>query len=98
MSLYIELQENNNTVAVSNRVPISTPPTGNNNGNVFGAVSGVLQTGSNPLTISLGGGTPFVAAPGDYDLKLILEPASSPCTSQSYVAYVSLSYLRVPTK
>jgi hypothetical protein len=98
VSLYIELQANNNTVAVSNKVPISAPPTGNDNGNVFGAVSGLLQPGSDPFTISLGGGTPFVADPGDYDLKLILEPASSPCTFQSYIAYVSLSYFRVPTK
>jgi hypothetical protein len=99
VALHIELQSNNNTVASSNFVPITAPYSGNvdpNNGNAFGAVSGVLQTGSNELAITNGQGTPFVADPGKYELKLILEPASSPCPYQSYIAYVSLSYFRVP--
>ncbi len=99
VGLHIELQMNNITVAVSNSVPISAPFSGNvdpNNGNVFGAASGVLQTGSNTSLVTVGGGTPFVADPGKYTLKLILSPASFPCPGQSYIGFVSLSYFRVP--
>ena len=99
VALHIELQSNNNAVALSNFVPITAPFSGNvdpNNGSAFGAVSGVLQTGSNVLAITNGQGTPFVADPGKYELKLILEPASSPCPYQSYIGYISLSYFRVP--
>ena len=86
-------------VAVSNRVPISAPFSGTidpNNGNVFGAVSGVLQQGSDPGIVT-SGGTPFVAQPGNYTLKLVLYPGSSPCPGQSNFGWVTLSYVFLGT-
>jgi hypothetical protein len=101
ISLHLELADTTGaTVAVSNRVPI-TAPFGSlgapNNGNTFGAVSGVLQAGSDFGNVTLGNGTPFVAQPGSYTLKLILEPASTPCPGQSFIGFISLSYLFLST-
>ena len=51
VSIHIALQANGATIAVSNEVPITAPYSGTvdpNNGNAFGAVSGVLQTGNDP--------------------------------------------------
>jgi hypothetical protein len=101
ISLHLELIDGKNTtVAVSNRVPI-TAPFGSladpSNGNAFGAVSGVLQAGSDFLKVTAGNGTPFVAQPGNYALKLILEPASAPCPGQSFIGFISLSYLLLGT-
>ena len=96
VALHVVMQANNNTVAVSSKVPISAPYSGNtepNSGSAFGAVNGVLQTGSNTNAVT--GGTPFVAQ-GNYTLKLVLDPASSPCPAQSFMGWVSLSYFRVP--
>jgi len=97
ISLHLELADATNaTVAVSNRVSISAPyggPIAPNNGSVFGAVSGVLQAGSDFSNVTLGNGTPFAAQPGNYTLRLILEPASAPCPGQSFFGSVSLSYL-----
>jgi hypothetical protein len=101
VALHIELEANNSIVAVSNQVPITAPFSGNvdpNNGNVFGAVNGVLQTGSDTTKITNGIGTPFVAHPGSYTLKLILYPASSPCPGQSFIGFVTLSYFEVPIR
>ena len=96
VSLHLELTDaNGSAVAVSSSVPISAPysgPVSPNNGNAFGAVSGVLQAGSNTSLVTNGGGSPFVAASGQYTLKLILSPASSPCPQQSYIGFVTLSY------
>ena len=101
ISLHLELADaTNTTVAVSNRVPITAPyggPNAPNNGNAFGAVSGVLQAGSDFTNVTAGNGTPFVAQPGNYTLKLILEPASTPCPGQSFIGWVSLSYLLLRT-
>ena len=101
VALHVELQENNNTVAVSNNVPITAPYSGNvdpNNGNAFGAVNGVLQVGSDTKAVTNGSGTPFVAHAGNYTLKLNLDPASSPCPGQSFIGFVSLSYFRIPIR
>ena len=95
--LHVEMQANNNTVAVSDRVPISAPYSGNaepNNGRAFGAVNGVLQTGSSANAVT-SSSTPFVAQ-GNYTLKLVLDPVSSPCPAVSFIGFVSLSYFRVP--
>ena len=49
VALHIALQENNNTVAVSNNVPITAPYSGNvdpNNGNAFGAVELLANSSS----------------------------------------------------
>jgi hypothetical protein len=97
VALHVEMQANNNTVAVSNKVPITAPYSGNaepNNGNAFGAVNGVLQTGSDINAVTNGSSTPFVAH-GNYTLKLVLDPASSPCPGQSFFGFVNLSYFRV---
>ena len=98
VALHVEMQANNNTVAVSNTVSIAAAYGGNvapNNGRGFGAVNGVLQTGSDTSAVTNGSGTPFVAQ-GNYTLKLVLDPASSPCPAQSFMGWVSLSYFRVP--
>lgn len=96
VSIHIALQANGATIAVSNEVPITAPYSGTvdpNNGNAFGAVSGVLQTGNDPSAIGNGGGAPFLARPGSYNLNLILVPASFPCPQQSFIGFVSLSYI-----
>ena len=99
--LHLELIDGKNTtVAVSNRVPISAPfgsLADPNNGNTFGAVSGVLQAGNDSLKVTGGNGTPFVASPGNYTLNLILEPVSAPCPGQSYIGFISLWYLLLGT-
>ena len=97
VALHVEMQANNNTVAVSDRVPISAPYSGNaepNNGRAFGAVNGVLQTGSSANAVT-SSSTPFVAQ-GNYTLKLVLDPASSPCPAVSFIGWVNLSDFRVP--
>jgi hypothetical protein len=62
VSIHIALQANDATIAVSNQVPITAPYSGTvdpNNGNAFGAVSGVLQTGNDPpLSATAGGAVP----------------------------------------
>jgi len=98
VALHVEMQANNNTVAVSNTVSIAAAYGGNvapNNGRGFGAVNGVLQTGSDTSAVTNGSGTPFVAQ-GNYTLKLVLDPVSSPCPAVSFIGFVSLSYFRVP--
>ena len=100
VALHIELQANNSTVAVGNKVPITAPYSGNvdqNNGNAFGAVNGVLQSGSDTNAVTNGSGTPFVAHPGNYALKLNLDPASSPCPGQSFIGFVSYLTLEYPS-
>jgi len=93
VSLNLELDDaQGKVVAVSNSVPLAADFSTANNGSAFGAVGGVLYSGSNPAAITNGGGTPFVAKPGKYALKLILTPASSPCPGQSHMGFITLSY------
>jgi hypothetical protein len=85
-----------NVVAVSNEVPITAPFSGDVdpiNGNAFGAVTGVLKTGNDPLSVTNGLGISFTAPLRNYQLNLILHPASSPCPFQSFIGFVSLSYV-----
>jgi hypothetical protein len=96
ISLFLELADtNSNTVAVSHRVPVSSFSP-NNNGSAEGAVSGVLQQGNDPISVTTGGSTPFVAR-GSYTLKLLLTPASSPCPGQSFFNFINVSYVLLGT-
>lgn len=101
ISLHLELADmTGTTVGVSNFVPVTAPyggPGAPTNGNAFGAVAGVLQAGSDSYKAAVGSLTPFVAQPGSYTLKMIAEPASSPCSGQSYFGWISLSYILLST-
>ena len=101
VALHLELADMTGaTIAVSNYVPISAPfgsLAAPNNGNAFGAVTGVLQAGSAFQNVGSGTDAPFVAQPGSYTLKLILVPASSPCPGQSYIGFISMSYVLLST-
>jgi hypothetical protein len=97
VTLHIELLDvTNKIVGVTNRVPVSAPysgPVSSNNGRAFVAVNGLVYAGSDFLSVTLGNGNPYVVPPGNYTLKLMLQPASSPCIGQSFVTFISLSYL-----
>jgi len=97
VTLHIELLDvAGKTVGVTNRVPVSAPysgPVSSNNGRAFVAVNGLVYAGNDFASVTLGNGNPYVVPPGNYTLKLMLQPASSPCIGQSFVTFISLSYL-----
>jgi len=94
--LSLVLEAGGNPVAVSNLVPVSAPNSAPslNNGSAYGAVGGVLYAGSDPALVAAGGSEPFVAAAGNYTLKLIADPVSSPCPGVSFFNFITLSHLR----
>lgn len=53
----------------------------------------MLYAGSDPALVAAGGSVRFVAAAGNYTLKLIADPVSSPCPGVSFFNFIMLSHL-----
>jgi collagen triple helix repeat protein len=89
LMLWLELSDSNDTLVARSRFTMTV--LGSLDTVVSSSLSDVLRTDDPEVTF----GTDYVAAPGTYTLRMVVQTSSGQCTSKPYLLFAFTSYLTV---